>query len=336
MNLITEEHPFAEFIKILGKGKKGARSLSQDEAFRAMQMILTNQVEPVQLGAFLMLMRVKEETSAELTGFVLAAKQTIEFSRNCPAIDLDWSSYAGKRRHLPWFLLATLLLASQGIKVLIHGAAGHSEERVYTENVLASLGIPYAKSIKEAEQQLEKNNFCYLSLAFICPKLFEIINLRPVLGLRSPVHTLVRLLNPFNANHSIQGIFHPSYRQVHQHAALMLNIPHMAVLKGEGGETERNPDVACLVQSVNAGELCEETWPAFFTHRHLKDETLNSQDLLQLWEGEREDAYAQATVTGTTAIAIKLLGKADNQTEAQQLAEHWWQNRDKQFLRHLT
>ncbi len=87
------------------------------------------------------------------------------------------------------------------------------------------------------------------------------INLRPVMGLRSPVHTLVRLLNPFDATASIQGIFHPSYRQVHQKAALLLDQKHMAVLKGEGGETERNPDVECLVQSVHDGELSDEIWP---------------------------------------------------------------------------
>jgi anthranilate phosphoribosyltransferase len=45
------EHPFAEFIKILGKGKKGSRPLTQDEAYRAMQMIMANKIEPTQLGA---------------------------------------------------------------------------------------------------------------------------------------------------------------------------------------------------------------------------------------------------------------------------------------------
>ena len=59
---MNEEHPFAGYIRTLGKGKHGSRSLSQDEAHRAMQMILAGEAEPIQLGAFLMLMRVKEET----------------------------------------------------------------------------------------------------------------------------------------------------------------------------------------------------------------------------------------------------------------------------------
>ena len=327
----NQEHPFAEFIKILGKGKKGSRPLTQDEAYRAMHLILADeQVLPIQLGAFLMLMRIKEETCEELAGFVQAAKQTIALPAQNIQVDLDWSSYAGKRRHLPWFLLSTLLLAENGFKVFMHGAGGHTQGRVYTENVLKALGLAAANTLAEAEQQLTKSNFSYLSLEHFCPKLYDMINLRPVMGLRSPVHTLVRLLNPFNAQHSIQGIFHPSYRQVHQNAALLLNQPHMAVLKGEGGETERNPDVECLVQSVHDGELSEETWPALFTRRHMKEEELNPSHLVQLWQGGLLDEFAEQTVIATAAVALQLMGKAQTQEQAHELAQQYWMHRNKQ------
>ena len=335
MSLTEQEHPFAEFIKILGKGKKGARPLTQDEAYRAMRMILADEVLPIQLGAFLMLMRVKEETPEELAGFVSAAREQFSFTPKV-AVDLDWSSYAGKRRHLPWFLLSTLLLAENGVTVFMHGAGGHTEGRVYTEKVLQALGIPCPTSINEAEQQLAQTHFSYLSLEHICKPLYDMINLRPTMGLRSPVHTLVRLLNPFNASHTLQGIFHPSYRQVHQKAALLLNQDHMAVLKGEGGETERNPDVECLVQSVDHGELIDEPWPALFERRHMKDEELNPLRLLALWRGEIDDEFAEATVIGTAAIALKLLGKASDQRQAGELARQYWQQRNKARLHGAT
>jgi anthranilate phosphoribosyltransferase len=324
-----QEHPFAEIIRILGKGKKGSRPLTQDEAYYAMNMILTDQVLPIQLGAFLMLMRVKEETPEELAGFVLAARESFN-PDTATKVDLDWSSYAGKRRHLPWFLLSALLLAENGVTVFMHGASGHSADRLYTENMLGFLGIQCANSIAEATQQLEHQHFSYLSLEHFCPKLHEIIELRPILGLRSPVHTLVRLLNPFNAPYSIQGIFHPSYRPVHQQAAALVNQPHMAVLKGEGGETERNPDMECLVQSVHNGELSDENWPALFTHRHVKPDQLEPQQLALIWQGKTEDEFAIASILGTAAIALKLLGKADTQEQAHQLATEYWSNRDKQ------
>jgi anthranilate phosphoribosyltransferase len=320
------EHPFADIIRILGKGKKGSRPLTQEEAHRAMRMILADEVLPVQLGAFLMLMRVKEETPEELAGFVTAARESFNHQAHTQ-VDLDWSSYAGKRRHLPWFLLSALLLAENGIRVLMHGSEGHTAGRLYTANVLPYLGLHPANSMQEAKQQLEQRRFAYISLEHFCPKLHDIIELRPILGLRSPVHTLVRLLNPFNAQYSIQGIFHPSYRPVHQQASALLQ-QDSAVLKGEGGETERNPDVDCLVQSVHNGELLDENWPALFTHRHVKAEQLDPEQLALLWQNSIQDDFAEATIIGTAAIALKLLGKADNQQQAHQLACDYWLNRN--------
>ncbi|MBE0468566.1 MAG: glycosyl transferase family protein [Methyloprofundus sp.] len=328
MSTENKEHPFAETIRILGKGKNGSRPLTQEEAYQAMRMILAGEVEEIQLGAFLMLMRVKEETPEELAGFVLAVRETLPKHRSQRA-DLDWSSYAGKRRHLPWFILSSLLLAENGVKVLMHGSAPHSDNRLFVQDMLPLFSLAPAQSVTEAESQLQNNNFAYLSLEQFCPALNKMIHLRSLMGLRSPVHTLVRLINPFNAPYSIQGIFHPSYRHVHQEAGLLLQQPNMAVLKGEGGETERNPDMQCLVQSVHNNELSEEIWPALFTRRHVKPELLEPKQLIQLWRDEWQDEFAQASIIGTTAVALKLLGKAASQADAHDLASQYWYKRNK-------
>lgn len=73
------EHPFAQYVRILGKGKTGSRSLSYEEAYQAFTMILKSEVLDVQLGAFLMLLRVKEESIEELAGFVQATKDQLHF-----------------------------------------------------------------------------------------------------------------------------------------------------------------------------------------------------------------------------------------------------------------
>jgi anthranilate phosphoribosyltransferase len=195
--------------------------------------------------------------------------------------------------------------------------------------MLPFLGLTAATSIAQAKQQLKQTHFSYLSLERFCPKLHNIIELRPILGLRSPVHTLVRLLNPFNAAYSIQGIFHPGYRPVHQQAAALIQQPHMAVLKGDGGETERNPDMECLVQSVHHGDLSDENWPALFARRHVRPEQLDPAQLSLIWQGVSEDEFAQSSIIGTAAIALKLLGKAESQQQAHQLATDYWLSRDK-------
>ena len=327
--MFYEEHPFAQYVRILGKGRKGSRGLTQEEAKETFRMILHDEVTPEQLGAYLMLMRVKEETPEEVAGAALAVRDYLSVPADAPTVDLDWSSYAGKKRQLPWFLLSTLTLADNGITVFMHGASGHTNGRVYTKNVLSNLGLEPCESIDQACAQLKKNRFAYLDIEVLCPKLHTIIELRPFLGLRSPVHTIARMINPFNAPYVMQGIFHPGYQPTHQQAAILLKQPHLAVIKGDGGEIERNPDVECLVQNVVDGEMFDETWPAMFKRRHVKDEEMNPQRLGKLWRGEIEDEYASAAVIGTLAITLKMMGKADTQEAAEIMATEMWTQRAK-------
>lgn len=172
-----EEHPLAPFIRILGKGKTGTRSLEQAEARQAFGMILRGEAQPVQVGAFLMLLRVKEETGAELAGFVEACRDVMAPPPATLQADLDWSSYAGKRHQHPWFILAIVLLAGSGYRVFVHGSAGHTAGRLYTERALTALGLPVARDWQEVEIQLAANNVSYLSLESFCPGLEELIQL---------------------------------------------------------------------------------------------------------------------------------------------------------------
>jgi anthranilate phosphoribosyltransferase len=325
----TTEHPFAQYVRILGKGKNGSRPLTQDEAFDAFHMILADEVRPEQLGAFLMLMRVKEETPEELAGFIRAVKQTLEIPADAPEVHLDWSSYAGKRRQLPWFILSTLLLAQNGINTFMHGASGHTAGRLYTKDVLAALGIKPCTSLQESAKRITETGFAYLDLEYLSPKMHKIIEMRSILGLRSPVHTISRMLNPFDANCVMQGIFHPGYRPMHQEAALILGMPNLAVMKGDGGEIERDPDSACLVQSVHDGEMVDEEWPPMFGKRHVKDAVLDVQRLRAAWQGDDTDEYGIAAVIGTTAIALKMMGRANDIATAEAQARAMWEARNK-------
>jgi len=326
-NLYKEaEHPFAPYVRILGKGRTGSRSLTFAEARDAFRMILDGEALDVQIGAFLMLLRVKEESPEELAGFVSAVREWIPAPEI--AVDLDWSSYAGKRKHFPWFLLAALVLAQHGRKVFMHGASGHTLNRLYTEQVLPSLGFPVCRHWTQAELQLQQYNFAFLPLRTLCPPLDELMQLRNVMGLRSPVHTLSRLINPLNARCTLQAIFHPAYRESHQQAASQLGYANSLVIKGEGGEFERNPDGRCLVKGIRNGELYEYEWPMLFETRHDPEEELDPEQFLAVWRGEKRHEYGEAAVIGTLALALTGLQEAASPEEALSVAREWWQNRD--------
>lgn len=327
-----EEHPFATYVRILARGKTKSRPFTEEESETAMAMIMRGKVMPEQLGAFLMLIRFKEETAEEVAGFVRGARSTLVLPPSIPEIDLDWSSYAGKSRQLPWFILSALMLAGSGVKIFMHGTDGHTDGRIYTRETLEALGLPVAGDLAEAAAILAEENFAYVSLEDLQPSLQDIIDLKPLLGLRSPAHTIARMLNPFKAPHSIQGIFHRGFMDTHQRAGHLLGQPHMAVFRGEGGEIECRPNKPTEVRTVHDGELGQEDWPRVLAGSPQdEDSEMDIKRLIDVWTGDIEDEYATAAVTGTAAIALKLLGKATSFDAAQAMAEEIWHKRDRDW-----
>jgi len=244
-----------------------------------------------------------------------------------PQVDLDWSSYAGKKRQLPYFILAALALANSGIRIMMQGAEGHTEGRLYTGDILKELGIEPVKTLKEAAENIESSAFENLS-----PVLHHVIGLRPLLGLRSPVHTLGRMLNPFDAPYSIQGIFHPNYMPVHQIAAQLLQQPHMAVFRGEGGEVEVRPNKPFEVCTVHSGETGSERWERMLPEmRQPIDTEMDTNRIRAIWEGDENDDYAITAITGTMAVILKLMQGVNDQKAAVLKAKQMWQERNRKL-----
>src|SRR5271154_4594349 len=104
----------------------------------------------------------------------------------------------------------------------MHGGAEHTSGRQFTETALAALGIAPARSVNEADAQLGARRFAYLPLTAISARLGELLALKPIIGLRSPFHTVVKAFNPFDAPSQMIGVAHPPYRPLHQHAAVIL------------------------------------------------------------------------------------------------------------------
>lgn len=307
MNLVTPtEHPFAQFVRALGKGKRGARNLTREEAREAMGMLLDGKVEDTQLGAFLMLLRHKEESAEEMAGFAEAVRARLQ----APAIqlDLDWPSYAGKKRHLPWFLLAAKALANSGVRILLHGGGAHTAGRMYSEQLLEQLNITRCHNWAEVGQTLDRQQLAFIPLGDWMPQLQKMIDLRNILGLRSPIHSLARILNPLGARCGLQSIFHPGYQAVHREASQLLGDCAL-VIKGEGGEIEINPDATSHLYGTANGENWDEDWPALSAQRHVKPESLDPAHLAAFWRGEATDAYGQLAVLSTMALALRALGE---------------------------
>lgn len=328
----AEEHPFAPYIRVLGKGKTGSRSLEQTEARDAFSMILRGETEPLQLGAFLMLLRVKEESPEELAGFVEACREIMEPPPAQLRADLDWSSYAGKKHQHPWYLLALLLLADAGHRVFVHGSGGHTPGRLYTEDAMRQLDLPVASSWEDVDHQLDQHKLSYLPLERFCAPLQDLMMLRPLLGLRSPVNTLARMLNPLGAPASLQSIFHPAYGRLHQEADCLLGQPRALVFKGDSGEVEIKPQADTRIQLLADREYRELTMPRRLSGRVKPVDAPGTDALKALWSGDADDQYGIEATLMTTAVALLSLTPGLDTEQARLDAAQLWQNRNRSRL----
>ncbi|HSV29155.1 MAG TPA: glycosyl transferase, partial [Candidatus Omnitrophota bacterium] len=145
----------------------------------------------------------------------------------------------------------------------------------------------------------------------------------------SPIHTVARMVNPFDAPFQFNSVTHPPYLPVHQEAARLLGQKAMASFKGEGGEVERRPEKPCEVWYLADGEPAREDWPALVSGVREKEESLDLPRLKALWSGEDADETAAATIAGTMAIALRYSGRAATVMEAEGMAQAMWRDRVK-------
>ena len=225
-------------------------------------------------------------------------------------------------------LLSLQLLASAGHRVFVHGCDGHTAGRLYTEQAMHSLGLPVADSWREVEQQLDKHRLSYLPIRHFCAPLHQLMQLRPLLGLRSPVNTLTRMLNPLRAPASVQSIFHPAYGSLHQTADALLGQERALVFKGDSGEAEVKPQADTRLQLLSGGARTELTLPRTMAGKVAPVEEPSVDPLRMLWRGEVEDEYGLAAVLATAAVALFTLGTAANLDDAREQAMRAWQARD--------
>jgi anthranilate phosphoribosyltransferase len=295
-------------------------------------MVLRGETEDLQIGAFLMLLRVKEETPEELAGFVEACRGVMSSPPDNLSADLDWSSYAGKKHQHPWFILSMLLLRDAGYRVFVHGAGGHTPGRLYTEAAMRELGLPLATDWAQVDEQLDATGLSYLPLSTFCQPLQELIQLRPLLGLRSPVNTLTRMLNPLHCRASLQSIFHPAYGRLHQEADRLLGQPAALVFKGDSGEVEIKPQADTRLQLLCDGKLLETLLPRTRSGKVDSVSARSVAPLRTLWRGDGEDNYGLEATLATTAVALSLLETKPNPATTCARAEEIWQARDRAIL----
>jgi anthranilate phosphoribosyltransferase len=222
----------SQYIKEIGRGKEGARSLSRTQAADLFGQVLDGSVTDLEVGAFCLAMRIKGETPEEMAGFLdatYARLQPVPVAGSGPAIVLP--SYNGARKLPVLTPLLALLLAREGCAVLVHGTATESS-RVFASEVLEALAVrPF-----HAIEAIASGTVGFFPTGVLCPGLKRLLDVRRVVGLRNPAHSLVKLMNPFAGPAVVVGSYtHPEYA-LSMAAVFTLMGSHAMLLRGTEGE----------------------------------------------------------------------------------------------------
>lgn len=233
---------YGSFIKEIGRGAKGAKDISENQAAQLFGDMLDGTVPDLELGAILIALRIKSESDAELRGFQHALNvRTAQFSLSATSPRLVvLPTYNGARRQPNLTPLLAQLLAQQGVPVLLQGRHDF-ESRTSPFELLELLGITPAASIEEAQTQLAAQYLSCIYSDLLSPGLTRLLSLRQRMGVRTVAHTMAKLLDPaIGQSVRVVAVTHPEYLE-RMNSHLLSAQSYAMLLRGTEGETYANP-----------------------------------------------------------------------------------------------
>ncbi|MBV2217885.1 MAG: DNA-binding protein YbiB [Diaphorobacter sp.] len=228
----------SHYIKEIGRGARGAKALDRAQAADLFGQVLDGQVTDLEIGAFCVAMRIKGETAEEMSGLLDAVHTRMAAIPACaggqPLIVLP--SYNGARKLPVLTPLLALLLAREGLPVLLHGMRTEAR-RVLASDVLEALDIPALT----APQSIAPGSVAHIGTAVLLPGLARLLAVREVIGLRTPGHSVAKLMNPCAGPALVVSSFtHPEYFDILSGTFATLGA-HALLSRGLEGEVAADP-----------------------------------------------------------------------------------------------
>jgi anthranilate phosphoribosyltransferase len=248
----------APYIKEIGRGGQGARSLAREQAADLMAQVLDGRVTDLEVGAFALAMRMKGETAGEIMGFLDAAHERCAMVPTIRPVVL-LPSYNGARRLPNLTPLLAMRLAQEGAAVLVHGPV-HDPKRVTTADIFRDLGLPIAQGPAGVEQAWARREPAFVRIDGLCPPLARLLDVRWVVGLRNSGHTVAKMLSPCRGARALRVVnhTHPEFGELLTACAGMPGTD-MVLMRGFEGEPvadpRRAPRMAVWLDGVARPEL---------------------------------------------------------------------------------
>ena len=284
----------SQYIKEIGRGKDGARPLSRAQATDLLSQVLDGTVTDLEVGAFCLAMRIKGESPEEMAGFLDAVRSRMHLIPDGGVTTVVLPSYNGARK-LPLLTpLLALLLAREGLAVLIHGTPTENS-RIFISKVLDVLQI----QAQAATKSIASGEVTFVPTEVLCPALKRLLDVRRVVGLRNPAHSLVKLMNPCEGKALIVSSYtHPEYA-VSMAQTFELTHTNALLLRGTEGEVvadaRRMPQMEAFINGQR--QLMQEA----------QSGTLSAlPDLPKTTDAASTAAYIQSVMAGQQAVPASI------------------------------
>jgi anthranilate phosphoribosyltransferase len=225
------------------------RDLSSGQAAEVLEEIMLGNASEVQIAAFLIALRTKGETVAELAGLAgtmrrLAARVTVARTGL-----LDTAGTGGGRRTFNVSTTAALIAAGAGCPVAKHGnrsATGLSG----SADVLEALGARIDLAPEAVARCIEEVGFGFMFAPAHHQATRYVVGVRRQLAVRTIFNFLGPLTNPAGATRQLIGVSDPAYLERMAGALAQLGTEHALLVSSSDGLDELSISAATHVVEV--------------------------------------------------------------------------------------
>jgi anthranilate phosphoribosyltransferase len=314
-----------DFRGLLAKVGNGT-VLDIDEAERAFDIMTNGDATPAQMGAFLMGLKVRGETAAELAGGSRALRAKVLRVKAPPgAIDIVGT---GGDHHGTYNVssCSAFVVAGAGVPVAKHGNRAFTSKSGAAD-VLSALGIGLELPIETLEKALVEANVCFL----MAPRHHNAM--RNVGGARAelaPSRTIFNLLGPMSnpafVTRQLVGVFDRRWLRPVAEALGQVGLERALVVHGQDGMDEITTTTKTWAASLENGKVSEieiapeDAGVKRATLDQLKggDALHNAEAIKQVLAG-KPGAFRDIVVLNSAA-ALMVAGKAKDLKEGAALA----------------
>jgi anthranilate phosphoribosyltransferase len=224
------------FKPLLAKVASGA-PLSAAEAQGAFDMMLSGEVTPSQMGAFLMGLRVRGESVDEITGAVTAMRaRMLRVAAPAGAIDVVGTGGDGSGSYNV-STLAAIIVAACGVPVAKHGNRAASSKSG-SSDVLTALGVKIGIAPETVAMCVEKAGIGFMMAQTHHAAMRHVGPVRVEMGTRTIFNLLGPLSNPAGVKRQLLGVFSAQWLEPLAQVLRTLGSERVWVMHGSDGLDE--------------------------------------------------------------------------------------------------